>query len=264
MKKTIFEIPKMDCPSEERLIRMKLDGVSEIKQLSFNIPERQLTVSHEGDADKVLQKLIPLNFGARIRETLESSEVLAEELDPVSEAKVLKWLLAINGTMFIVEMVLGLYSDSMGLVSDSVDMLADALVYGLSLFAVGKALSAKKHAAKVSGYFQLLLALGVCFEAIRRFIYGSDPQSSFMIGVSIVALIANVSCLFILFKHKNGEVHMKASWIFSANDVIANAGVICAGILVMVTGSSLPDLIISLIVSGIVARGAFSILSLSK
>ena len=85
-----------------------------------------------------------------------------------------------------------------------------------------------------------------------------------MIGISALALIANVSCLFLLSKHKDGEVHMKASWIFSANDVIANIGVIIAGILVMLTGSSIPDLVVGIIVAAVVARGAFSILSLSK
>ena len=43
MKKTIFEITKMDCPSEENLIRMKLDGMSSIANLDFDIPNRKLT-----------------------------------------------------------------------------------------------------------------------------------------------------------------------------------------------------------------------------
>jgi hypothetical protein len=46
MQKTIFEISKMDCPSEENLIRIKLDGIPEISNLVFDIPNRQLTVFH--------------------------------------------------------------------------------------------------------------------------------------------------------------------------------------------------------------------------
>ena len=85
-----------------------------------------------------------------------------------------------------------------------------------------------------------------------------------MIVVSIVALFANVWCLALIHKHKDGEVHMKASWIFSANDVIVNTGVIISGVLVYVLGSNLPDLIIGALVSLIVIRGGVSIIKMSK
>lgn len=253
----------MDCPSEERIIRMKLED-SSVKEMIFDIPNRLLTVYHESDPQLVLEKLIPLNFGAMLKESSLSDAKNFEPQDNASEAKVLKILLAINAGMFIIEFITGILADSLGLVSDSVDMLADALVYGLSLYAVGKVISHKKFAAKMSGYFQLVLSIGVCVEAVRRYIYGADPESGLMIGISALALIANVSCLLLLSKHKDGEVHMKASWIFSANDVIANIGVIIAGVLVMLTGSNIPDLVVGIVVAGVVARGAFSILSLSK
>lgn len=253
----------MDCPSEERIIRMKLEDGS-VKEMVFDIPNRLLTVYHESDPNLIFEKLIPLNFGTTLKETSISESFKTSTEDDAGEAKVLKILLAINAGMFLVELITGIIADSLGLVSDSVDMLADALVYGLSLYAVGKAVSHKKFAAKISGYFQLILAIGVCIEAVRRFIYGAEPESGFMIVISALAFIANVSCLLLLSKHKEGEVHMKASWIFSANDVIANLGVILAGVLVMLTSSNVPDLVIGILVALIVAKGAFSILSLSK
>jgi Co/Zn/Cd efflux system component len=57
---------------------------------------------------------------------------------------------------------------------------------------------------------------------------------------------------------------MKASWIFTSNDVIVNLGVILAGVLVYLTESNKPDLIIGSIVFLLVARGAFRIFKLSK
>ncbi|MBX9767494.1 MAG: cation transporter, partial [Bdellovibrionales bacterium] len=100
-------------------------------------------------------------------------------------------------------------------------------------------------------------------EVVRRFLFGGDPSPLMMIGVSSVALIANVSCLLLLMKHRHGAIHMKASWIFSTNDVLANAGVIIAGILVYVFKTPWPDLIIGAIIAVIVARGALSILRIS-
>jgi hypothetical protein len=53
MGKTIFKIIKMDCPSEENLIRMKLDDFPEVKTLEFDIPNRKLTVIHEGHTEEI-------------------------------------------------------------------------------------------------------------------------------------------------------------------------------------------------------------------
>lgn len=267
MKKTKFHIKKMDCPSEEKLVRMALESNADILKLDFDLKGRNLSVIHNSEPDKILSSLEPLNFGAQLKESTEYEpdvEELEESIDPVKEGSVLKTLILINGLMFVFEIIFGLYAESMGLISDSLDMLADAGVYGISLYAVGKALSIKKRAAKVSGYLQMLLAVSVLIETVRRFYIGSDPEGLFMVGVATVALIANVACLFVLFKHKGGEMHMKASWIFSTNDVIANVGVIIAGLLVYFFNSSYPDLVIGTVVGIVVLRGAFSILKISR
>ena len=81
-----------------------------------------------------------------------------------------------------------------------------------------------------------------------------------MIAVGTIALFANVTCLLLLAKHRSGGAHMRASWIFSTNDVIANAGVIVSGLLVMLSGSRMPDLVIGAFVSTVVIRGGFRIL----
>jgi cation diffusion facilitator family transporter len=169
-------------------------------------------------------------------------------------------LIAINGVMFIVELATGWWAQSMGLIADSLDMLADAGVYGVALLAVGASSVRKAQAAAASGCIQLGLACLVLVEVLRNWLYGSEPSSGLMIGVSVVALIANTACLYVLRKHRHGEVHMRASWIFSTTDVQANVGVILAGILVSTTASSAPDLIIATVVGGIVVRGGVRIL----
>jgi len=183
------------------------------------------------------------------------------EVKDRSERKVLWLLLTINAVMFVVEMVAGLLAESTGLIADSLDMLADAGVYAIGLYAVGKALRDKAHAAWVSGVFQILLAVVVAVDVARRMLVGSEPLSDLMMGVGALALIANLSCLALISKHREGEVHMRASWIFSVNDVLANIGVIIAGGLVYVTGSGLPDLIIGLIIAGLVLRGGIKIVA---
>jgi len=186
------------------------------------------------------------------------------EIKDASQKRVLYWLLGINATMFFVEMTVGILADSTALIADSMDMLADAVVYGIGIYAVGQSILYKAKAAQISGYFQLLLGVIILIDITRRLFLGSEPISSLMIGMGFIALIANVACLVIIRNHKNDEVHMRASWIFSANDVIANMGVIIAGVLVVWLDSRVPDLVIGCIVSIVVLRGAWMILKDAK
>src|SRR3546814_15092660 len=82
------------------------------------------------------------------------------------------------------------------------------------------------RAAHLAGVLQLILAVGVLVEVVRRFVFGSEPESLVMMAIAFVALIANTSCLLLISKHREGGAHMKASWIFSANDVVINLGAI--------------------------------------
>ena len=182
------------------------------------------------------------------------------EIKDQSQRQVLYWLLGINATMFVIEMGIGLFADSTALIADSLDMLADAVVYGIALYAIGKSLLHKANAARISGFFQMALGLLIIIDIVRRSIYGSEPVSGLMMAMGAVALVANVICLVIIRKQRNEEVHMRASWIFSANDVIANLGVIFAGVLVFWLDSRWPDLVIGVIVSCVVLRGAKMIL----
>lgn len=264
MNKTIFEISKMDCPSEENLIRMKLDGISSIAKLNFDIPNRKLTVFHQGEIQQIEQSIIDLNLGGSIISTEKTDQIHFEE--DQSQRKLLWSVLAINVVFFVIEMTMGLISKSMGLVADSLDMLADSFVYGISLFAVGGTLIRKKSIAKIAGYFQIILAIAGFAEVLRRF-FGAEllPDFRTMMIVSLFALIANGICLYILQKSKSKEeAHMKASMIFTSNDVIINLGVIFAGLLVFWLDSNKPDLIVGTIVFVLVVQGAFRILKLSR
>lgn len=253
----------MDCPSEENLIRMKLSEF-DIAKLEFDLEKRTLSIYHTGDVHPMEVALSALNLGSRIvsTETIEEVEVSEDK----SKQRTLLWtVLIINFAFFAIEMLTGIISRSMGLVADSLDMLADASVYGLSLFAVGGSLTRKKNIAKAAGYFQIVLALIGFSEVIRRFIGVEEvPQFRTMIIVSILALIANGICLILLQRSKSTEAHMKASMIFTSNDVIINLGVITAGTLVFLLNSSYPDLAIGTIVFVIVIIGAIRILKLGK
>lgn len=247
------------------MIRMALQGVEGVRALTFDLAGRTLTVVHRAPVEVIMEKLAPLGLGATLAASRSVGSDDAQELvppDDAAEARLLWVLLSINAIMFAVEIVVGVLAQSTGLMADALDMFADAAVYGLSLFAVGRAAAMKVRAAHVAGWLQLALAVLVLAEVVRRFVYGSEPVSTLMMGMGLLALLANVVCLILAARKQDAGAHMKASYIFSANDVIANAGVILAGFLVAVTGSNYPDLVIGVIVGLLVLNGARRILRL--
>lgn len=264
MNKTIFNITKMDCPSEEQLIRMKLQNFDSIELLEFDIPNRKLSVYHNGNPEPVFSALETLNLNTTLISTEEADFIKRTDTGS-NQRKLLLTVLVINFLFFGLEMLFGIFSNSMGLIADSLDMLADSIVYALALFAVGGTIARKNNIAKFAGYFQILLAIIGFVEVIRRFVGLEEmPDFKTMIIVSVLALMANALCLYLLQKNKSKEAHMQASMIFTSNDVIINSGVIIAGLLVNWLDSGYPDLIIGAIVFVIVARGAYRILNIAK
>ncbi|MDW3651965.1 MAG: cation diffusion facilitator family transporter [Bacteroidia bacterium] len=263
MNKSTFHIAKMDCSAEEQMIRMQLEPFEEVEHLDFDLPNRKLVVYHLGEIKPIYTAIHQLNLNDRLLKTIQTEETLPKQEN--HERTILWWVLGINFGFFLLEMTYGWLANSMGLIADSLDMLADAIVYALSLLAVGAAVSRKKKVAGISGYFQMALAVLGFFEVIRRFVgYGEIPVFQTMIIVSALALVGNGISLYLIYKAKSEDAHMKASWIFTSNDIIVNLGVIVAGVLVYATNSRYPDLIIGSIVFLVVIRGAIRILKLSK
>lgn len=264
MERLIFKVPQMDCAAEEQLVRMKLSDQQGVNRLAFDIPARTVAITHVGDGSDIEGLMQSLNLGAALvgREQVEELEPDAND---EQQRKLLVIVLVINAALFVLELATGFIAQSMGLVADSLDMLADAIVYGLSLYAVGKALTQKQQVAKMSGYFQLFLAVFGAIEVVRRFLgAGDEPSFTLMIGISLIAFAGNVASLLVLQRAQSQDVHMKASWIFTTNDVLVNISVIVAGILVFFTGSKIPDLLVGAVVFCLVGYGAFRILNLSK
>ena len=263
MKKSTFKITQMDCSSEEQMIRMKLEDIGTIQSLDFDIPNRTLRVYHDKGLSEIDDALKSLNLNSSLETTVKATDVPSS--DKKQERNILWWVLGINAVFFVIEMTAGWLVNSMGLIADSLDMLADASVYGLSLFAVGTTVARKKKVAKISGYLQMGLASLGFLEVLRRFLgVGETPLFQWMIIVASIALVANLVTLWLINKAKSREAHMRASSIFTSNDIIVNSGVITAGILVYFTGSKWPDLVIGAVVFCFVMWGAIRILKLSK
>ncbi|MFO3451189.1 cation transporter [Legionella pneumophila serogroup 1] len=177
-----------------------------------------------------------------------------------ADRKVLKIALTLNFTMFIVGLIAGIIAESTGLIADSFDMLADASAYALGLLAVGRAMRFKTTTAALSGGLLLILGVGVLVDVGRRALLGSSPMSTIIISIACISLVVNGVVLYLLRRFRNGEIHLRATWIFTRADVIANLGVILSGGLIAITNSRYPDLIIGTAIALYVIKEAFEIL----
>jgi Co/Zn/Cd efflux system component len=265
LKHSTWHIPGMDCPSEEQVIRMKFNGLEDIERLAFDLPARRLQIWHRQDPELLTSALESLNWGAQLESsTIADSAELDQAPQQAPERKLLWLVLGINAGFFVLESLTAWISGSTGLFADGLDMLADALVYSMALYASGRSAKASKRVARTAGLLQLLLALFGMAEVLRRFI-GAEaaPDYSLMMLVSALALVGNYASLRILQRTRSQAAHIRASQIFTSNDILVNAGVILAGGMVWISAAAWPDLLIGSIVFVLVLRGAINILRIS-
>ena len=257
-----FHVPAMDCAGEEQLVRIALADVDRINRIEFDSEQRDVLVDHDSTSRAIGAALEPLALGARHVD--DASHISAAD-HPGPDRNALLIALVINAGFFFGELTVGLISRSMGLIADALDMGADASVYALSLAAVSSAADRKKRLARASGYLQLGLATIGLIEVIRRFTIDTElPDPTSMIALSALALIGNIITMVVLHRVRSSEVHLQASWIFTANDIKVNALVIAAAIGVVAFDSATPDLIAGAFIFLVVANGARRILGLSR
>ena len=171
------------------------------------------------------------------------------------------WIaLSLNAGMAVVGFLIGWWAQSTGVLADALDMLSDATAYAIGLLAIGRSPLFKRRAAQVSGSVLLVLGAGVVVEAVRRGIAGSEPLSLWMMAAAGLSLVVNLAVLRMLRPFRQGEVHLRATWIFTRADVVANIGVLLAAGLVLLTGSRFPDLIVGAAIGAYVVKEAVEIL----
>jgi cation diffusion facilitator family transporter len=175
------------------------------------------------------------------------------------QSATLKIVLLINAVMFVVELAAGLLANSSSLLSDSLDNLWDALTYGLSLYAVDRGIRSKAKVAMFKGTLILLAGLLVLGQVGYRLANPVVPTYETMGLVSVLALIANGTCLWLLWKHREEDVNMSSVWECSRNDIASNLSVFVAAAGVWATGSGWPDVLIALALAAMFLRSAIKV-----
>jgi Co/Zn/Cd efflux system component len=146
--------------------------------------------------------------------------------------------------MFVIEIVAGITSGSTALLSDSLDNLGDAITYSLSLYAIASTTRSKAKIALFKGILILIAGLFAFSQVVYRIIVPIVPTYETMGLISLLALLANGTCLALLWKHHEEDINMSSVWECSRNDVASNISVFIAAGGVWLTHSGWPDIVI--------------------
>jgi Co/Zn/Cd efflux system component len=179
---------------------------------------------------------------------------------PGTQRRVLYAVLWINVAMFLAESVAGFAAHSTALLADSIDMLGDAIVYGFSLYVIGRGHHWLARAAMLKGVIMAAFGAGVLVQVVVKIVWGLTPVVEVMGAVGVIALAANVFCLVLLSRHRDDDINMRSAWVCSRNDVVGNVGVLVAAAAVGLTGSPWPDIIIGLAVAAVFGRSAAQVI----
>jgi Co/Zn/Cd efflux system component len=178
--------------------------------------------------------------------------------------KILIIALIINAGMFLLEIILGIAAGSVSLQADSLDFFGDGFNYAISLYLVGKSLSSRAKGSLIKAGSMLLFGLWILGQAIYRFTTNAPPEAEIITTIGALALVANLICFYLLFKHRSGDSNRRSAWLCTRNDVIGNIAVIFAGIGVYLTASGWPDLIVGTIMAVISVISAVHIIQHAK
>lgn len=177
------------------------------------------------------------------------------------QRRVLIAVMVINFVMFVAEFGGGVFARSSAVMADSVDMLGDAVVYALSLYALSRGPRWEAGAALAKGGIILVFGIAVVFEIVNKFINGVPPSSTLMLAFGSAALIANLTCLAMLWQFRAVNVNISSTFECSRNDVASNVGVLVAAGVVAMTGAAWPDIAVGGVIALIFLRSAWRVLA---
>ncbi|WP_342029346.1 cation diffusion facilitator family transporter [Cohaesibacter marisflavi] len=178
--------------------------------------------------------------------------------------KAVLWtVIALNGGMFLVEIIAGRMAGSQALQADALDFLGDFLTYGISLAVIGMSLKVRSTAALVKGFSLLAMGLWIFGSTLYQVLFLDVPSAEIMGVIGFMALAANVSSVLLLLRYKDGDANVRSVWLCSRNDAIGNIAVMGASVVVFYTNSALPDIAVALVMAGLFLRSAQLIITQS-
>ncbi len=180
--------------------------------------------------------------------------------------------LVITAVFVIVEAAGGLLANSLALLTDAVHNLTDVMALGLSWYAF-RLTSRSANSRKTYGYHRagilvalvnsttlVVIALGIFFEAYRRFVSVPEVKSGLLVGVGFLAFLVNLGTALLVRKGSQGDLNLRSTFLHLMGDVFSAVGAVAAGVLIYFTRANWIDPFLGVLIGGLILWNAWGIL----
>ncbi len=180
--------------------------------------------------------------------------------------------LALTAAFVLVEVIAGIFGNSLALLTDAAHNFTDVIALGLSWYAL-KIATKPANAGKTFGYHRvgilvalvnsttlILIAVGIFYEAYHRFIATPEVNAPILIGVGIVAFIINLVTALLVHKGSESDLNLRSTFLHLMGDVMSTLGAVIAGVIIYFTQWNWLDPLVSVLIGGFILWNAWSIL----
>jgi Co/Zn/Cd efflux system component/copper chaperone CopZ len=264
---TQYRVMGMDCARDAAEIEQAVRATAHVGAVKVSTASHILTLHGEAEASSLreLEQAVT-RLGYRLEPLLHHGAADAAAPQPVqthrnpSYRRALWIVVVLNLGYGVVEMFGGFLALSQALKADALDFLGDGFITMLGLLAIGWSAAWRARAALLQGIFLAALGLGVLATTSYRIVVQHQPHPEAMGLFAVVALMVNLAAAAVLIPHRTGDANVRAVWLFSRNDAIGNIAVIGAAVLVAVTATPWPDLVVAFFIAGLFLQSAWSII----
>jgi len=190
----------------------------------------------------------------------------------VESRRALATALLLTASYTVVEVVGGLYAESLALLADAVHMLSDNVALGLALFAAWLAAKpatpertygykrAEVLAALVNGMLLVALAIWIFVEAVMRLRDPGDVFGGWMLAIALVGMAVNVAAGVVLARARSHSLNVEAAFRHVFADLLGSFGVAVAAVVILATGWVEADALVSIFIGLLVLASTWTIL----
>ncbi len=190
-------------------------------------------------------------------------------LDRRSQASRLWIVLLITGAFMVAEVVGGVLANSLALLADAGHMLTDVLALALSLMAMRLAMRPPSPertfgyvrleilAALVNGAVLLGVSVWIAWEAWERLRAPQEVDGPLMMAVAVLGLVVNLVGASLLKEHAGDNLNVRGAYLHVLGDLLGSVGAIGAGAIILLTGWSPADPLVSVVIAGLILFGAW-------
>ena len=180
--------------------------------------------------------------------------------------------LGLTAAFVVVEILAGIFGNSLALLTDAAHNFTDVIALGLSWYAV-KLATQPAHAGKTFGYHRagilvalvnsttlILIAIGIFYEAWHRFLAPPEVDSAILIGVGALAFLINAGTAWLVKSGSEHDLNLRSTFLHLMGDVMSTLGAVIAGIIIAFTNWNWLDPLVSVLIGVFILWNAWGIL----